>query len=78
MLFFYVRHGDPTYNPDALTPLGRRQAEAVGRRLSAFGVDKIYASTSTRAIQTAQPAAEMMKRKLPSWILPMNPMPGMN
>lgn len=64
MLFFYVRHGDPTYNPDALTPLGRRQAEAVGRRLSAFGVDKIYASTSTRAIQTAQPAAEMMKKEI--------------
>lgn len=61
MLFFYVRHGDPTYSPDALTPLGRRQAEAVGRRLARFGLDRIYASTSTRAIQTAEPAAEMLK-----------------
>jgi len=61
MLFFYVRHGDPTYSPDALTPLGRRQAEAVGRRLARFGLDRIYASTSTRAIQTAEPASEMLK-----------------
>ena len=29
MILYYVRHGDPTYNPDELTPLGHRQAEAV-------------------------------------------------
>lgn len=34
MLFFYIRHGDPIYNPDSLTPLGRRQAEALGKRLA--------------------------------------------
>ena len=27
MVFFYVRHGDPIYSPDSLTPLGERQAE---------------------------------------------------
>ena len=59
MLFFYVRHGDPTYTPDQLTPLGRRQAEAVGKRLAMFGVDRIYSSTSVRAQQTAQPTCEM-------------------
>ncbi len=64
MLLFYVRHGDPTYDPDALTPLGHRQAEAVGKRLALFGVDKIYASTSNRAIQTSQPACEMMKKQV--------------
>ena len=31
MLLLYVRHGDPIYSPDSLTPLGERQAEAVGR-----------------------------------------------
>lgn len=61
MLLFYVRHGDPTYNPDELTPLGRRQAEAIGRRLATFGVDKIFSSTSTRAMQTADPLCEIMK-----------------
>ena len=45
MLFFYIRHGDPIYQPDSLTPLGEYQAEAVKSRLGQFGLDKIYAST---------------------------------
>lgn len=63
MLFFYIRHGKPTYNPDELTPLGHRQAEAVGRRLSRYGIDKIYASTSNRAIQTAMPTCEILGKE---------------
>lgn len=61
MLFFYVRHGDPTYKPDELTPLGRRQAEAVAKRLALYGIDRIYSSTSNRAYETAQPTAELLK-----------------
>ena len=64
MLFFYVRHGDPIYHPDQLTPLGRRQAEAVGKRLAMFGVDRVYASTSERAKQTAEPTCEMTKKEM--------------
>ena len=63
MLFFYVRHGDPIYNPDSLTPLGERQAEAVGKRLSVFGVDEIYSSTSERAKLTAKPLCELLKKE---------------
>lgn len=61
MIFYYVRHGDPIYNPDSLTPLGERQAEAVGKRLSLFGVDKVYASSSNRALLTSKPTCEMLK-----------------
>ena len=64
MLLFYVRHGDPIYNPDELTPLGRRQAEAIGRRLARYGVDKVYSSTSIRAQQTAQPLCEILRKEL--------------
>lgn len=64
MLLFYVRHGDPIYDPDSLTPLGRRQAEAVAKRLALYGVDEIYSSTSTRAMQTAQPTCEILKKEL--------------
>jgi len=64
MLFFYVRHGDPIYNPDSLTELGKRQADAVAKRLSLFGIDKIFASTSTRAIQTAEPTAALTKKEI--------------
>lgn len=64
MRFFYVRHGDPIYDPDSLTPLGHRQAEAVGRRLARYGIDEIYASTSNRAILTATPLSELLKKEI--------------
>jgi broad specificity phosphatase PhoE len=64
MLLFYIRHGDPIYNPDQLTPLGERQAEAIGKRLAVHGVDTIYSSTSNRAFQTAQPLAQMLKKEV--------------
>lgn len=64
MIFFYVRHGDPIYNPDSLTPLGKRQAEAVAKRLALYGVDRIYASTSNRAIETAKPTCELVKKDM--------------
>ncbi len=63
MLFYFLRHGDPTYNPDELTPLGHRQAEALAKRLALYGVDEIYASSSNRAIQTAQPTCELLKKE---------------
>lgn len=64
MLLFYVRHGDPIYNPDCLTALGKRQAEAVAKRLSLFGIDRIFASTSNRAIETATPTSEIVKKDI--------------
>ncbi|MBQ8689321.1 MAG: histidine phosphatase family protein [Clostridia bacterium] len=64
MLFYYVRHGDPIYDPDSLTPLGERQAEALSRRFALHGLDEIYASTSNRAILTATPTSEVLKKKI--------------
>lgn len=63
MIFFYVRHGDPIYNPDSLTPLGERQAEAVAKRLCMHGINKVYASTSNRAILTGKPTADIMGKE---------------
>jgi len=64
MILYYIRHGDPIYNPDSLTPLGERQAEAVAKRLANCGLDEIYASTSNRAILTATPTAEILKKEI--------------
>ena len=64
MLLLYVRHGDPIYSPDSITPLGERQAEAIGKRIARYGVDEIYSSTSTRAQMTAQPTAEILKKEI--------------
>lgn len=62
MLFYYIRHGDPTYNPDELTPLGHQQALAAAKRLSLFGLDKIFCSTSNRARETALPTCQLLKK----------------
>ncbi len=64
MLLYYIRHGDPIYNPDSLTPLGHRQAESVAKRLGVYGLDRIFASTSNRAIQTATPTSEILKKEI--------------
>ena len=63
MLLFYVRHGDPIYNPDSLTPFGERQAEAVGRLLAGLRISEVYASTSERAKLTAKPLCEITKKE---------------
>ncbi len=64
MLIYYVRHADPVYDPDSLTPLGERQAEAVARRLALNDVDEIYSSPSVRAMQTAKPLSEILKKPI--------------
>ena len=64
MIFYYIRHGDPIYKPDGLTPLGFEQAEALKYRLCRNGLDKIYASSSNRAILTAKTTAELLKKEI--------------
>ncbi len=64
MLLYYIRHGDPIYDPDSLTPLGQEQAKALSKRLLLHGVDKVYSSPSNRAMQTAQPISELLKKEI--------------
>lgn len=64
MLLFYIRHGEPIYDPDSLTPLGEAQAEAIKNRLGMFGLDKIYASSSNRAYCTAKPTADLLNKEI--------------
>ena len=64
MLFFYIRHGDPIYHPDMLTPLGHEQAKALAKRLGLFGIDRIFASSSNRARQTAEPTCQLLKKEM--------------
>ena len=64
MLFFYVRHGDPIYNPDSLTPLGHEQAKALSKRFLTYGLDRVFASPSVRAMQTAQPTCDLLGKEM--------------
>ena len=69
MILYYVRHGDPIYDPDSLTELGKKQAAALAKRFSLYGLDEIYSSPSNRARQTAQPTCEALglQMKICDW-----------
>ena len=60
MLLFVIRHGDPIYDPDSLTPKGRLQAQALAKRFAIHGLDRIYSSPLIRAQQTAKPTSEVL------------------
>ena len=62
MLLYYVRHGEPIYQPDSLTELGHKQAEALSKRMTLYGLDEIYSSTSIRAQMTAEPTAKKLEK----------------
>jgi len=40
MLLFLLRQGDQIYSPDNLTPLSKRQAEVVTKRLALYEIDR--------------------------------------
>lgn len=69
MLLYIVRHGHPDYATDTLTDTGKMQAELVGKRLFDEGIDVIYSSPMGRAIETAEPACEMMgiRKHIEEW-----------
>ena len=60
MLLYIIRHGDPDYKTDSLTEKGWLQAESVGKRIAASGIDQIYSSPMGRAKQTAEPACRLL------------------
>ena len=60
MLLYIVRHGDPDYKTDSLTERGVLQAEAVGKRIAASGIDRIFSSPMGRARMTAEPACRLL------------------
>lgn len=59
MKIYLIRHGEAraagnNENESMLTPKGLRQADLLGRRLVKYGIEKIYSSDMTRAVQTAR------------------------
>ena len=67
--FFYLRHGQSTYNRDgliagsvdpALTDLGHAQAEEAAAVLLDHGIGTIHASAAQRARHTAAPLADRL------------------
>ena len=60
MRILFVRHGEPDYEKDCLTGLGRLQAQAAARRLKDEGIREIFSSPQGRAWQTAQTTADVL------------------
>ena len=67
---YFVRHGDALpgqdevvlgdYDAQALSELGRRQAQALASRMAVYGPTAIYSSPVGRAVQTARATAEAL------------------
>ncbi len=68
MRIIFVRHGEPNYEKDCLTPTGQMQAEAAAERLEREGISEIYSSPMGRAYQTASATASRLN--LPIQTLP--------
>ncbi|MBR2354194.1 MAG: histidine phosphatase family protein [Clostridia bacterium] len=60
MLLYIIRHGDPDYKKDCLTEKGLLQAEAVGKRMAAAEIDRVFTSPMGRARETAAPACRLL------------------
>lgn len=63
MLLYIVRHGDPIYETDGLTERGKKQAEAVGKRMYDAKIDRIFCSPMGRARMTAEPACRLLGKE---------------
>lgn len=75
MYLYLIRHGESYVNlkdwdkgntDEGLTPLGKRQAEALAKWLpqEIEGIDALYASTMRRAQETAVPIARLYDKKI--------------
>lgn len=61
MKLILVRHGDPNYKDNCLTPLGHIQAEAVAPKIAALSPTALYTSSYGRAVETAQHTADYLQ-----------------
>lgn len=53
-----IRHADPDYPNNTITPAGHREAKALSVRLARLGLDRIFSSPLGRAVDTMRYTAE--------------------
>ncbi|MBQ5335540.1 MAG: histidine phosphatase family protein [Oscillospiraceae bacterium] len=62
MRLLFIRHGDPDYEHDTLTPAGHREAALAAERLCKEQIDAFYLSPLGRAQDTAKYTLDAMHR----------------
>ena len=62
MRLLFIRHGDPDYEHDGLTPTGEREAELLVPRMAGETVTAFFVSPLGRAKATARPTLEALGR----------------
>lgn len=58
MRLFVIRHADPDYPNNTITPAGHLEARALAVRMKKMGLDRIYSSPLGRAVDTARYTAD--------------------
>jgi broad specificity phosphatase PhoE len=69
MRLYIIRHADPDYPNNTITPAGHKEAAALGVRMAKLGVNRIYSSPLGRAIHTMQytAAATGLSSSIEEW-----------
>lgn len=75
MRLYILRHGDPNYALDALTPRGIPEAKALANFMAHERIDDIYASPLGRAQETASYTASLMGKTVTTepWTRELSP-----
>lgn len=63
MKLLIIRHADPDYPNNTITPEGHLEAKALAKRLTKLGLDRIYCSPLGRARDTMQYTADALHMK---------------
>ena len=63
MRLLFIRHGDPDYEHDDLTPGGKREAELLAERMVREEISEFYVSPMGRAQATAAPTLQKTGRE---------------
>lgn len=61
MRLYLIRHADPDYDGDNLTPAGHQEAIALAKRMASYRLNAVHASPMPRARITAQYTADLLK-----------------
>lgn len=74
MGIIFIRHGDPNYEQDTITERGRREAEALSKRVLKWDIDAFYCSPLGRARDTAEVSLKKLGRtaEVHDWLREFN------